>query len=223
MTTGEIDRFAEIPDPLRSGPARPPPEPVPPSEPSPTRAERGRRFWIAGVFSVVWVVLFALFLGIRPDLARAEVLGQVAAWTLALPLGLFIALRPRATGWPPGITALRIGLVGLVFVFVGLAVMPVEGTEAPLSFKTVRGCLSLAFVFGLLPLLVAAVVLRGAFLNAPALRGALVGAVCGLAGSAGIHSHCVVVSVSHVLLAHGLPIVIFAALGAFFGIRRGRA
>lgn len=223
MTTGELDRFADIPDPLRGAAPRPPPLPELPSEPSPTRDQRARRGWLALAVSAVWLVLFALLLGPRPDLARTEILLRLAAWTLALPLGLFVALRPRSNGWPLGITALRLGLVALVAVFVGLALLPAEGSQAPLSFTTVRGCLLVTLLFGLPPLAVAALVLRGAFLNAPALRGAVVGAVCGLAGAAGIHSHCVVVTDSHVLLAHGLPIVLFAAIGAFLGIRRGRA
>jgi len=222
MTTRELDPFADIPDPLRSVGERTPPEPRLPVEPSPTRGERVRRLWLAVLLAVVWLVAFAAVLGFRPDVARAEVLGQLAAWTLALPLGLFVALRPRENGWPPGVVALRVALVGLASVFVGLAVFPPAGAQAPLTFTTVRGCLSVTFLLALPPLVVAALVLRGSFLNAPALRGGVVGAVCGLAGAAAIHTHCAVVTSSHVLLAHGLPIVVFAAVGAIFGLLRGR-
>ena len=85
-----------------------------------------------------------------------------------------------------------------------------------------RFCVKHGALAGLPGLVGAAVVLRHAFLNAPVLRGALVGAACGLVGAISIHSHCPVVSASHVLVAHGLPIVVFGALGAIFGAFRGR-
>ncbi len=116
----------------------------------------------------------------------------------------------------------RAGLVVLVAAFVGLAVIPVDGPQVPLRFDTVSVCLSFAVVLALPALVGAALVLRSSFLNAPVLRGAMVGAVCGLAGTAGIHAHCPVVTPSHVLLAHGPPILLFAALGAVIGMRRGR-
>lgn len=223
MATGDI-QFGDIPDPVRAHAPRPPPEPPPaPIEASPTRAESGRRRLVAIGVSLVWVLGFVVaVLGLRPDLVSATVIVQLTAWSLALPLGLFVALRPRSSGFPPGVVALRATLLGILALFVGLAILPIAGLEASPTFATIGVCLSFAMLLALPPLVGAALVLRSAFVNAPALRGALVGAVCGLAGSIGIHSHCPVVTASHVLLAHGLPLVLFAALGALFGMRRGR-
>lgn len=223
MTTGEIDPFADIPDPIRSGGARPPPEPRLPDEPSPTREQRGRKLALAALLATGWLVVFAAVLGFRPDLANVQVAVQLVAWTLALPLGLLVALGPRRSGWPAGVVAQRVALVALLAVFVGFAMFPPEGAQAPLSFQTVRGCLSATFLLALPPLVLAALVLRGSFLNAPALRGGVVGAVCGMAGAAAIHSHCSVVTSSHVFLAHGLPLLVLGAIGALFGLLRGRA
>lgn len=223
MATGDID-FGDIPDPLRGRAPRPPPEPPQaPSDASPTRAESARRRLVAVGLSLVWLAGFVvLILGLRPDLVRPGVIVQLTSWTFALPLGLFVALRPRASGWPPGVTAVRAALLGIFALFVGLALLPITGMEVPTTFQTVGVCLSFALVLALPPLALAALVLRRALVNAPALRGALVGAVCGLAGSVGIHAHCPVVTVSHVLLAHGLPVAALAAVGALFGHRRGR-
>lgn len=223
MATGDID-FRDIPDPLRAAAPRPPPEPPPaPVEASPTRRESARRRVVTIGLCLVWIAAFVvLVLGLRQDLLRPPVILQLSAWTLALPLGLFVALSPRSSGFPPGVVALRSTLLGLLALFVGLAIFPVAGLEAPTTVATIGVCLSFAMLLALPPLVGAALVLRRAFVNAPALRGALVGAVCGLAGSIGIHSHCPVVTVSHVLVAHGLPLVLFAGLGALFGLRRGR-
>jgi hypothetical protein len=223
MSTDELDRlFADIPDPVRDGGARSPPAMEPPAEAAPTRAESAQRRWIAVALGAVWAVAFVFVLGVRTDVLGGKVLVQIIAWTLALPLGLSLALRPREGGWPAGVAAQRAGLIALLAVFIGLSLIPIEGMEAPLSFRTVRGCASFALLIGLPSLLCATFVLKRSFLNAPALRGAVVGAVCGMAGAVGIHTHCPVVTTSHVLLAHGLPIVVFAALGALFGARRGR-
>ncbi len=222
MMTGDTDRFADIPDPVRSGSARLVPDATAPSEPSPTRADAISRRRIATAIGAAGAIGVAVVLGLRADLLSFEVLLQIGLWTLAVPVSLAIALRPRAGGFPAGVTSVRIGIVSLLGLFIGLGLMPVEGIEVPLTPKTVRFCLSFGALAGLPALLCAAVVLRRTFLNAPVLRGAFVGAVCGLAGAISIHSHCPVVSASHVLLAHGLPILIFGGLGAIFGASRGR-
>jgi hypothetical protein len=234
MLTGETDCFADIPDPAGIDAARAGAAPglrdaagvVPamaaPSEPSPTRGQAARRRTIALVIGGAGAVGLALTLGLRADLVTPEVLAQIGLWSLAVPASLLIALRPRAGGFPPGVSAVRIGLVSLLGLFIGLALMPVDGAHVPLAPRTVRFCLSFGALAGLPALAGAGIVLRRAFLNAPVLRGTLVGAVCGLAGSVSIHAHCPVVTSSHVLLAHGLPIVVFGALGAIFGAFRGR-
>lgn len=214
--------FADIPDPLSGREARPTPAAEAPAEPSPTRAAVTARRAIAFLAGAAAAIGLALVLGLRDDLAAPGVLAQVALWTLAVPAGLALALRPRAGGFPAGVTAVRVGLFSLAALFVGLAVLPVDGIEVPLRLRTVRFCVTFGALAGLPALIGAAIVLRRSFLNAPALRAAFVGALCGLAGSISIHAHCPVASVSHVLVAHGLPVVVFGAAGALLGALRGR-
>lgn len=222
MTTGDTDLFADIPDPLRGVGPRPAAEVKPPSEPSPTRAVAAARRRIAIAIGAAGVIGALAFLGLRPDLRSAEVILQLSVWTLAVPAGLVVAVRPRAGGFPAGVTEVRAFAVALVGLFVALALLPADGVEVPLSARTVRFCLTFATLAGLPALAGAALVLRRTFLNAPVLRGALVGAVCGLGGTISAHAHCPAVSPSHVIVAHGLPIAVFGALGAIFGAFRGR-
>lgn len=222
MWTGDTDPFADIPDPLGGGEARPVPAPQVPAEPSPTRAGVTARRAAALAIGAAGAIGLALVLGLRADLLAPGVLVQLGLWTLAVPASFAIALRPRAGGFPAGVAAVRIGVVSLAGLFVGLALLPLEGLEVPLTPRTVRFCLSFGALAGLPALIGAAIVLRRSFLNAPALRGAFVGAAIGLAGAISIHAHCPVVSASHVILAHGLPILVFGAFGALFGALRGR-
>lgn len=210
----------DVPDPFPPGPA--PEAPPPPAGPALTRDQRARRLRAATVLSAAWVIAFAVLLGIRPDAAQPPVAAQIGAWSVAVPFGLLVALRTTASGFPPGVRAVAIGLAVLAALFAGLAQLPADGQKADLSLDTVRGCATMAAVFALPPAVLAALVLRRGLLNAPALRGAMVGAVCGLSGAVGIHTHCQVVSASHVLVAHGLSIAAGALLGALLGARFGR-
>jgi hypothetical protein len=50
-----------------------------------------------------------------------------------------------------------------------------------------------------------------------------VGALAGLMGSVGVHAHCPVDGISHLLFAHGAAILLGAAAGGALGHLRGRA
>ncbi|MFO0593160.1 MAG: NrsF family protein [Polyangiaceae bacterium] len=225
MAPPDLDLDA-IPDPLTDADlgAIPVPPPLAITEPSPTRAATSRRRLVVVIASAIWVASIAvLYLGLRSDLHNPPVLLQLGGFTIALPIGLAAALRPRADGLPMRVAAARVVGVAIVLVFVVLALWPVAGMEVPLAPRTVLPCLSFALAMAVAPLAGAAVVLRGAFVSAAGLRGALVGAACGLAGAIGIHAHCPLVTSSHVLIAHGSPVLLLAALGAWIGLRRGRA
>jgi hypothetical protein len=50
----------------------------------------------------------------------------------------------------------------------------------------------------------------------------MIGAIAGLAGAVGVHAHCPLAAMAHVLVAHGLPIVLGAAVGAVAAALGGR-
>jgi hypothetical protein len=96
------------------------------------------------------------------------------------------------------------------------------GPEVPLSWATVRGCLGIANLMALGPLVGAVVFLRRSLTSAPALRGGAVGALAGLWGTIGVHAHCPIQTTSHLVVAHGLSIAAGAAVGAVLGRVLGR-
>ena len=220
-----LDDFASIPDPLggASASVRPTPATLPPGDPSPTRAERRRRNLLAAGFGLAWVVFLVWRLGVRGNIGDAGLLASLGLWTLLAGGGLALALRTNARGLPQSLRVVQLILLALAAVYVaGVIVRDATAPNVPIHWSNVVGCLSWAHILAVGPLLVAATIFRRSFLSFPAWRGAVVGAACGLGAAIGIHAHCVVETASHVLVAHGLVIVVSALLGAALGARQGR-
>ena len=225
MAPRDLDLDA-IPDPLADESARAIDVPPPPTftEASPTRAGTSRRRWVVVIASAIWIAsLSVLWLGLRGDLLRAPVLAQIGGFAIALPIALSVALRPRASGFPAGVLAARVVAVAILAALVAISLWPMSGMEVPLTPRTATPCFVIALAMAAAPLAGSALTLRGAFVSAPALRGALVGAACGVAGTLGIHAHCPIVTSSHVLVSHAAPVLVLAAAGALVGVWRGRA
>jgi hypothetical protein len=218
-----LDDFGSIPDPAGGLGARPTPSPALPADPSPTRAERRRRSLVAAGFALAWLVFLVWRLGLRGNIADAGLLASLGLWTLVGGGGLALALRPNARGLPPSLRVVQVILLALAALYVaGVLVRDAAAPHVPIHWSNVLGCLSCAHLLAAGPLLVAALLFRRSFLSFPAWRGAVVGAACGFGGAIGIHAHCSVETASHVLVAHGLVIVIAALLGAVLGARQGR-
>jgi hypothetical protein len=218
-----LDDFGSIPDPAGGLTSRPTPAPTPPDDPSPTRDQRRRRNLIAVGFGVAWVVSLVWRLGVRGNIGDAGLLTSLGLWTLLGVGGLALALRPNARGLPPSLRAVQIILLALAALYDGgVLVRDAAAPSVPIRWANIVGCLSWAHILAIGPLVVAAMIFRRSFLSFPAWRGAVVGAACGLGGAIGIHAHCAVETASHVLVAHGMVIVISALLGAVLGARQGR-
>jgi hypothetical protein len=158
-------------------------------------------------------------MGVRTDIAAPLALGPLVVWAVAIVVGLAAVLRPRDRGLPAGIRVVQhtIWIVPALYVAVVLA----AGTATGPVFGW--GCFAIAHLVALGPLLAAAMVLRRSFLSASGWRGAAVGALAGLAGSFGVHAHCPVPALPHLLAAHGPAIVFGALLGGILGRTRGSA
>jgi len=215
--------FDEIPDPARGLDTRPTPA-APPAERSPTRGERRRHNKLALAIALVWIALLLWPLGPRADLGALHVAGTLALWLALAILSLLLVLSPRARGLPLGVRALSLTLALIPLGFV-LSVLVSSGTDAdlPLSWKNTGRCFQYTSLLALGPLLVAAWSYKRSFTNLPALRGAAIGAVCGLSGAIAMQAHCPCEASSHILVAHGLPILLGALAGGLFGALRGRA
>jgi hypothetical protein len=147
----------------------------------------------------------------------------IAVWLAGGAANRGVVLRPRARGLPAGVRAVQhaVWIVPAAYV-AGVALVAVPEAE-PLTWASIKSCLAVSALISVGPLAAAALFLRRSFLSAPGWRGAAVGALAGLAGSAGIHAHCACQSLGHLLAAHGAAIALGAVAGATLGRLGGRS
>jgi hypothetical protein len=84
-------------------------------------------------------------------------------------------------------------------------------------------CLDLTLAWAAVPLFCAGLTLRRAFPSGARFRGGLVGAACGLFSGATMNLHCPNVDGAHVMLGHGIPVVMAALVGALVLARWSKA
>ncbi len=219
-----LDALSEIPDPAAAIAARrAPAPPPPPASTSPTRAERQNRIRFAAALAIAWIGAVVARFGLRDDLVAPGVLGLLVLWCALAAAGLALAFWPRGRGLPPGIRAVQIALAAIPAIWIASAIAKsAAAPEVALTLRTAGACMTIANAMALGPLIVVALLIRGSFTSAPALRGAAVGAVAGVLGAVGIHAHCPIEAASHVVVAHGAPLVAGALAGAVLGALRGR-
>jgi len=216
----EFDDIPDIPSVARNGPTRTPdlgplgrlnPEP-------PTRAELVKRRRAAIALSVAWLTVQFLAFGIRGDLTRLSlgyVLGLIGAPFSAGVLAIVAASRRGRLGLgvrPVLVVSLAL-VCPMIFLVAGLCMpAPYAGGEiGNLMFGAY--CLNSTIAWALLPIVSAAVVLRGAFASGAVWRSALLGGGCGLIAAALFTLHCPVVGKAHIVVAHGGAVLISALLG----------
>ncbi len=219
-----LDLLAEIPDPAARIATRPvPATPAAPTlGPSPTRQGRRLRAALALVGAALWILVIVLRAGPRPDLTSPAVMALVSGWVLLGAFGLGFVLRPRARGLPAGVGAVLAALVAIPAAYL-IGSLSSGGPPVPTNWSTAGGCLCLSSALALGPLALGAVVLRRSFASAPALRGAAVGALAGLAGAIGVHMHCPTGFWQHIVFSHAPVIALGALLGAGLGWAGGRS
>ncbi|WP_437287292.1 NrsF family protein [Sorangium sp. So ce406] len=218
-----LEGLEDIPDPAGHLADRPPPVMAAPAEPSLTRPARERRVVSAVLAGLTWVLLLTWIAGFRADLGAPRVAIPLALWALLSGLGLRLALAPRDRGLPAGVRALQALVAAVPVGFLAAAVATSGLADGPLSPRSHLRCSAIGLGMALLPLALAAFVLRRSFLSAPAWRGAAIGALCALGAVIGIQAHCAYDDLLHVTFAHGLPIAAGALLGAAAGALGGRA
>jgi hypothetical protein len=210
-----------IPDPAADVARRPAPPAEAPAEPSPTRVERARILRLGALLALVWLGAVVAAFGLRRDLAALPALGPIVVWTLAIAAGLALLSRPRERGLPAPMRAVQLALAATPALFAAVALLT-GAPAAEISWAGVAPCLAISHLAALGPLAAAALLLRRSLLSASASRGAAVGALAGLAGTVGVHAHCPVGALDHLLAAHGPAIAVGALAGAIFGRRWGR-
>jgi hypothetical protein len=219
-----LDKIAEIPDPAASVAECTVPGASPPTVSSPTRAARRVRSAVAVAVALLWIGLTFRGLGARPDLHAVEVAVPLVVWTLSAAIALLFVFRRGERGLPSGVRVAQIAAVGLPFLFLTIVALTARGgAHVPFTWSSALPCMLWASIACAGPVIVAVLLLRRSFLSAPVWRGAAVGAALGLGAAITIHAHCSASAGSHVLVAHGFPIVTSVLLGALLGALGGRA
>ncbi len=186
---------------------------------APTRADVRRRRLLALGVVVLWALAQFGALGLRFDAARLSF--AYVALTFALPLalgllGLAIAVQPGRLG----LGAQGGLLVGLVVLgplsVIGTALLVPEPYAGGLAGDRLSSfvCGDLALGWAAVPILGAALALRGAFAGGAVWRSALVGVACGLGAAVAAQVRCPITGGAHIAIAHGGVVVISALLGA---------
>jgi hypothetical protein len=231
----ELDDLAflkEIPDPLAGAPGAPAPAPRF-SAPSATRSVTQRRRVAALGISVGWLCTHLAVYGIRSDFTRLP--AQYVALQILLPalLGagsLLLAVAPGklGLGLAAGVVA-GFALLGPLSFWLCAALLnrPYPATDNLLQsgrfWLGALVCLDITLAWAAAPLLLAALTLRRAFPSGARWRSGLVGAALGLLSGAAINLHCPNVNQGHMLLGHGIPVLVAALIGGLVVSRWARA
>jgi hypothetical protein len=213
-------QLAEIPElpPPNSPPAsqvsqRPPSLPV-----APTRALLRRRRVTALVGSLAWLGVHLAVYGVRSDLHELPppyVVAQIVLPVAVASGSLYVALDRGRFG-----LGRKVGLISALALlgpasYCALALMaPPPHVPEFGSWVDTFLCFDLTAVWVAVPLVCATVALRNAFVAGARWRSALVGAAVGLFAGATMNLHCPNVAPVHMLLGHGLAVVIATMLGA---------
>jgi hypothetical protein len=228
----DLSFLKEIPDPLAEAPAAPGPAPRF-SAPSAPRAQTRRRRLAALGISLGWLCTHLAVYGIRTDFARLP--AEYVALQIVLPAligvaSLLLALAPGKLGL--GLTVSVIGALAVLgplsfWLCAALLNTPYPALDAGLqSSRFWLGalvCLDITLAWAAAPLLLAALVLRRAFPAGAGWRSGLIGAALGLLSGAAINLHCSNVNQEHMLLGHGIPILVAALVGGVVVSRWARA
>jgi hypothetical protein len=225
----DLSFLKEIPDPLADVPSAGSPSAPPRFPASPARSETKRRRVAALGVTLAWLCTHLAVYGIRQDFDRlpAEyVAAQIVLPALLGAASLLLAVAPGklGLGLGAGIIAALAVLGPLSFWVLAAALRapyPAEGTGGFWIGSLV--CLDITLAWAAAPLLLAALSLRRAFPSGAGWRSTLVGAALGLLSGAAINLHCSNVDPAHLVVGHGVPIVVAALVGGLVVARWARA
>jgi hypothetical protein len=221
--------FADIPDPaLRS--ASEPRSAMPPSGPSLTRRQLGRRRAVALAAAALWPIAIVGAWGLRQreSVEMSSMGAQSAVWIALIGLAAFVAFSRGKSGlgrpvrwaeWVVGAGLLSFLLIALLWI----PARAVAGFAAVGPASLLAPCVGLGLFAAVPMLVVASWPLRHAMVQGAGWRGASLGAAAGFGAVLVLTLHCASAFGGHVLLAHGAPLVVATLAGAFIGARFGRA
>lgn len=222
--------FGEIPDPGAGASSASSPGPrLSELIASPARDTVRKRRRAALIGSAAWLLTHLLVYGIRSDfqgLPTPYVAAQILLPFLVAAGSLFAALSYGKLGLGSRIGLITgLALLGpLSFCLVALgAPIPRATDPDESSLFGILVCFDITVAWTAVPLLCAALTLPGAFAAGVGWRSALVGASVGLFAGATMNLHCPNVAPLHVLMGHGMPVIVATLLGALVLSYRTRA
>lgn len=196
---------------------------------APDRTSTRARRWAALSLSIAWLGMHLAVYGVRKDLADLPMLYvamQIVVPFLFAIASLALALRSGQLGLGLSVgLLLTVGVLGpLSFLLIAIgAPAPRPVPEGGSFWLGMLVCLDITLSWAAVPLLCAAVSLRRAFAAGASFRAALVGAAAGLLSGAVMNLHCPNIQGAHILLGHGIPMVIATLLGALLVVRWSRS
>lgn len=187
---------------------------------SPSRELVRRRRLAALIGSGAWLLTHLVVYGVRTDfngLSLLYVAAQILLPFLVAVASLFTALSYGKLGLGSKIGVISglalLGPLAFCLIAFGAPIPYVPGPDAE-SLLGILVCFDITVAWTAVPLLCAGLALRGAFAAGVRWRSALVGAAVGLFAGATMNLHCPNVASIHVLVGHGLPVLVATLLGA---------
>lgn len=230
MDPMDLDRLRDIPDPFAEASRAPRPSAGPPrvtEHASPTRSAmrtaRGGALVFAFVYEALWLALFPHH-GEVGAASRAGVGIALAVPAVACALALVGAVRSGGLGL--GAPARRLAVLALasltVFVVGTMLNSPADVVVAGYWSHTAR-CMGITCGLAAGPIALGVWAFRRSFVVSSRWRGACLGAAAGALAATTMSLICAVDGVVHVVVGHGLVLLVGAAAGAAFGDRIMRA
>jgi Negative regulator of sigma F len=224
-----LARLGEIPDPASARASADPPR-LPQLDPDvPTRAVAHRRRLAALVGGLSWLGVHLAVFGVRTDLKQLPpvyVLAQMVLPVVLAVVSLFVAMGSGALGVGGRVVLIStLAVLGPgTFCLMALgAPAPESGGAGAGSFEDAVLCFDLTVAWVAVPFVAAVVALRSAFVTGARWRSALLGGGIGLFAGATMNLHCPNVAPLHMLVGHGLAVVLAAALGGLLLSRKTSA
>lgn len=220
----DLKQFGEIGDPFADdarAPIRPMDRPAADLARSPTRSRMRALRAIALVLALVYDAAWVVFHERRADLASASSWSLVVGIAIPLAaaaLGLVAALRPGPRGLGHPAWKLATLAVGgpIVFLLGTLIVAPPGGQDA-LFWRHAAICMAVTALLALGPMALGLWVFRNAFAAVAGWRTAALGIAAGGLAAATMSLACPITAATHVILGHGLVMVVAALIGALLG------
>ena len=152
------------------------------------------------------------------ELPTGWLVAMAVGWLLGFLVPAYLAVVPprgqMIARWRAA--AISAGVSAVLFVAGGLMIQPSGPSSAPRIGGVLHQhtCLELGLAAALVPVLLAAIAVRGAFPVGSRWAAAALGAASGALGGLLLHFHCSVADVWHVGVIHGGVVLVAAAISA---------